>query len=96
MIGQRLLYAGLRRGQLRPVFSTGPHIKGIVDGKVRPVVQQGDNLSWVKQRTSAECKNCDMLLPVPGRSYERGRKVTPRSSSQPVKTDGHSFNKIHL
>jgi hypothetical protein len=62
-----------------------------VDGKDRPAVQQGVDLLWVKKRTSAECKNCDMLLPVPGRSYERSRKGTPRSSSQPVKAVGHSF-----
>ena len=53
-----------------------PH-HGIVYGKVRLVVQQGVGLSWVKQRTSTECKNCDMLLPIPGRSYEYGGKGIP-------------------
>ena len=28
--------------------STGPHTKESVDGKVRPVVQQGVDLLWVK------------------------------------------------
>jgi hypothetical protein len=56
--------------------------QGSMDGKVRPVVQQGFDLLWVQVTTSA--------LPVPGRSYERGRKGAHRSSNQPVKTDGHS------
>jgi hypothetical protein len=32
-----------------------PH-QGSVDGKDRPVVQQGFDLSWVQVTTSAECK----------------------------------------
>jgi hypothetical protein len=30
--------------------------QGIMDGKVRPVVQQGFDLLWVQVTTSAECK----------------------------------------
>jgi hypothetical protein len=58
-----------------------------------PVVQQGFDLLWVQVTTSAECTKSIKILPVPGRSYERGRKRAHRSSNQHVKTDGHSsFN----
>jgi hypothetical protein len=68
-----------------------------MDGKVRPVVQQGIDLLWVQVTTSAECTKSIKILPVPARSYERGRKRAHRSSNQPVKTDGHSFlNKINF
>jgi hypothetical protein len=67
----------------------GP-IKRSMDGKVRPVVQQSVDLSWVQVTTSAECAKSIKILPVPGRSYERGRKGAHRSSNQPVKTDRHS------
>jgi hypothetical protein len=66
-----------------------PH-QGSVDGSARPVVQQGFDLSWVQVTTSAECIKSIKILPVPGRSCERGRKGAHRSSNQPVKTDGHS------
>jgi hypothetical protein len=68
-----------------------------MDGKVRPIVQQGFDLLWVQVTTSAECTKSIKILCVPGRSYERGRKGPHQSSYQPVKTDGHSFlNKINL
>jgi hypothetical protein len=35
--------------------STGPHTKRSMDGKVRPVVQQSVDLSWVQVTTSVEC-----------------------------------------
>jgi hypothetical protein len=76
--------------------STGPHTKESMDGKVCSVVQQGFDLLWVKQHTSVECMNCDMLLPVLERSYERSRKGTPWSSSQHVKAVGHSFGKKEI
>jgi hypothetical protein len=62
-----------------------------MDGKVRPVVQQGIDLLWVQVTTSAECTKSIKILPVPGRSYKHGRKGAHRSSNQPVKTDEHSF-----
>jgi hypothetical protein len=62
-----------------------------MDRKVHPVAQQGVDLLWVKLTTSAECTKSIKILPVPGRSYEHGRKGTHRSSNQPVKTDEHSF-----
>jgi hypothetical protein len=62
-----------------------------MDGKVRPVVQQGVDLLWVLVTTSAECTKSMKILPVPGRSYEHGRKGAHRSYNQPVKTDEHSF-----
>jgi hypothetical protein len=49
-----------------------PH-HGSVDGNVRPVVQQGFDLFW-KDTPLQSVKRYDMLLLVPGRSYERGRK----------------------
>jgi hypothetical protein len=71
--------------------------QGSVDGKVRPVVQQSVDLLWVQVTTSAECTKSIKILPVPGRSYEHGRKGAHRSSNQAVKTDGHSsLNKINL
>jgi hypothetical protein len=73
--------------------STRPHTKRSMDGKVHPVVQQSVDLSWVQVTTSAECTKSIKILPVPGRSYERGRKGAHRSSNQPVKTAGHSFSK---
>jgi hypothetical protein len=54
--------------------STGPHTKRSMDGKVHPVVQQSVDLSWVQVTTSAECIKSIRILPVPGRSCERGRK----------------------
>jgi hypothetical protein len=36
--------------------STGPHTKRSMYGKVRLVVQQSVDLSWVQVTTSAECK----------------------------------------
>jgi hypothetical protein len=62
-----------------------------MDGKVRPVVQQGIDLLWVQVTTSAECTKSIKILPASGRSYEHGRKGAHRSSNQPVKTDEHSF-----
>jgi hypothetical protein len=77
--------------------STGPHTKISMDGKVRPVVQQRVDLSWVQVATSAECTKSIKILPVPGRSCERDRKGAHQSSNQPVKTGGHSsFNKSNL
>jgi hypothetical protein len=49
-----------------------PH-QGSVDGKDRPVVQQGFDLSW-KYIPLQSVKGCDMLPLVPGRSCERRRK----------------------
>jgi hypothetical protein len=62
-----------------------------MDGKVRPVMQQGIDLLWVQVTTSAECTKSIKILPVLGRNYKRGRKGAHRSSNQPVKTDEHSF-----
>jgi hypothetical protein len=62
-----------------------------MDGKVRPVVQQGVDLLWVQVTTSAECTKSIKILPVSGRSYEHDRKGAHRSSNQPVKTGKHSF-----
>jgi hypothetical protein len=62
-----------------------------MDGKVRPVVQQGVDLLWVQVTTSAECTKSIKMLLIPGRSYEHGRKGAHQSSNQPVKTDEHSF-----
>jgi hypothetical protein len=64
--------------------------KKSMDGKVRPIVQQSIDLLWVQVITSAECTKSIKILPVPGRSYERGKKGAHRSSNQPVKTDGYS------
>ena len=71
-------------------YDWAPHT-WCVDGKAYPVVQQGVESLMGKVTTSAECKKCDMLLPVPGRSYEHGGKGAPRSPNQPVKAVGHSF-----
>jgi hypothetical protein len=62
-----------------------------MDGKVCPVVHQGVDLLWVQVTTPAECTKSIKILPVPGKSYEHGRKGAHRSSNQPVKTDEHSF-----
>jgi hypothetical protein len=62
-----------------------------MDGKVRLVVQQSVDLLWVQVTTSTECTKSIKILPVPGRSFEHGRKGAHRSSNQPVKTDEHSF-----
>jgi hypothetical protein len=64
--------------------------KRSMDGKVRPVVQQSVDLSWVQVTTSAECTKSIKILPFLERSYECGRKGAHRSSNEPVKTDGHS------
>jgi hypothetical protein len=64
--------------------------KRSMDGKVRPVVQQGIDLLWLQVTTSAECIKSIKILHVPGRSCKRGRKGAHRSSNQPVKADGHS------
>ena len=48
-----------------------------VDGKSYPVVQQGVECLMGKVTTSAECMNCNMLLPIPGRSYEHSGKGAP-------------------
>ena len=56
---------------------SGPHTKGVWTGISCPVVQQGVESLMGKVTTSAECMNCDMLLPVPGRSDEHSRKGTP-------------------
>jgi hypothetical protein len=69
--------------------STGPHTKEVWTGKYARLCSSVD-LSWVQVTTSAECTKSIKILPVPGRSYERGRKGAYRSSNQPVKTDGHS------
>jgi hypothetical protein len=61
-----------------------------MDGKVCPVVQQGIDLLWVQVTTSTECTKSIKILPVLGRSYERGRKGAHRSYNQPVKADRHS------
>ena len=71
-------------------YDWAPHT-WCVDGNLSPVVQQGVESLMGKVTTSAECKKCDMLLPVPGRSYEHGGKGAPRSPNQPVKAVGHSF-----
>jgi hypothetical protein len=47
--------------------------QGSVDGKDRPVVQQGFDLFW-KDTPLQSVKGCDMLPLVPGRSCERCRK----------------------
>jgi hypothetical protein len=62
-----------------------------MDGKVRPVVQQGIDLLWVQVTTSAEYTKSIKILPVSGRNYEHGRKGAHQSSNQPVKTNEHSF-----
>jgi hypothetical protein len=54
-----------------------PH-QGIVDGNVRPVVQQGFDLFW-KDTPLQSVKRCDMLPLAPGRSCERGRKGALRA-----------------
>jgi hypothetical protein len=56
-------------------------------------MQQGVDLLWVQVTTSAECIKSIKILPVPGRSYEHGRKGAHRSSNQLVKTDEHSLIK---
>jgi hypothetical protein len=71
------------------IIDWAPH-QGSVDGKDRPVVQQGFDLLWVQVTTSAECTKSIKILLVPGRSCERGSKGAHRSSNQPVKADGHS------
>jgi hypothetical protein len=64
--------------------------QGSMDRKVRPIVQQGFDLLWVQVTTSVECTKIIKILPITGRSYERGKKGSHRSSNQPVKTDEHS------
>jgi hypothetical protein len=67
--------------------STRPHTKRSMDRKVHPVVQQSVDLSWVQVTTSIECTKSIKILPIPGRSCERGRKGAHRNSNQPVKAN---------
>ena len=61
--------------------STRPHTKESVDGKDRPVVQQGGDLLWVKQRTSAECKNVTCYSTFQEGTMNAAGKKAPQSPS---------------
>ena len=67
---------------------TGHHTKGSVDEHATRICNK-DKISHGTCAPLQRVKYCGLSLPVPGRNCERGRKGTPRSSSQPVKTDGH-------
>ena len=62
------------------------------------LVGNKDKVSYGKSNAPLQrILNCDCHSLFREGNCERGRKGTPRSSSQPVKTDGHSFqNKINL
>jgi hypothetical protein len=62
-----------------------------VDGKDRPVVHQGFDLSW-KDAHLQSVKGCDMLPLVPGMSCKRHRKGALKALL-PVLAVGHSFPK---
>jgi hypothetical protein len=76
---------------------TWPHTKEVW---TRNASRQGikDKFSYGKSNAPLQrILNCDCHSLFREGNCERGRKGTPRSSSQPVKTDGHSFqNKINL
>jgi hypothetical protein len=52
-----------RRAVIGLDHKTGPHTKEVWIGKTRLVVQQGFDLSWVKQRTSIECIKLWLITP---------------------------------
>src|SRR6266480_5802208 len=59
--------------------STGPHTKESVDGKDRPVVQQGFDLFWMYAPLQS-VKRCDMLPLASGKEL----RTLPESCSQGI------------
>jgi hypothetical protein len=56
-----------RRAMIGLDHKTGPHTKEVWTGKIRLVVQQGFDLSWVKQCTSTECIKLWLVTPCSGK-----------------------------
>ena len=75
---------------------TGPHTKEVWTGKIRLVLQQGLDLLWVKQRTSAECIKVTCYSTFQDGTTNAAGKEAPQSAS-PVTPDEHSLqNKSNL
>ena len=70
------------------VFRPGLLPMEVGTGQLRVVVP-----GCVTRLTSAECIKRVMILPVPGRNYDRSVERNYMKFSQPVKTDGHIFSK---
>ena len=61
--------------------TAGPHTKESVDRNICLVVQQGLDLLWVKQRTSAECKNVTCYSPFQEGTTNAAGKEAPQGPS---------------